>query len=125
MKMPIRLHKLCGQREPKAAAARRVGFEPDSARVALDDLFTNGESDASARILRPVVQALEDEKYSFVICGIDADAIVGDSNDPFQALLFRADFDARGDVAAAKLECVGHEVVDDLMQLSGISLYRR
>ena len=62
-------------------------FNPNFSTMAFNHTPANCQADASARKLRLGMQALENTKYSVKMFGINADAVVGDRENPAIALL--------------------------------------
>ena len=81
-----------------------LGFDPDVAAMAFDDLLAHGQADAGAGILVASVQALEDLEDAFGVAQINADAVVVDRDDPLGGAALDADVDARRFAAVAELE---------------------
>src|ERR1035437_1695493 len=106
-----------GEREVKRRAPGRLGFDPDSAPMALDNLLADGQPDAGAGIGLARVQALEDLENAFKILRINADAIVPHPEDPAFRLGPGADVDF-GRAFAAELEGVGDQILEQLRYLA-------
>ena len=51
-----------GEREVKSASLARFGFNPYASAVPFHYLFADGQADAGAWILPPIVQTLKDQK---------------------------------------------------------------
>jgi hypothetical protein len=52
--------------------------DPDASAVPLYDLLGDGEADAGAGILMPVVQALKDQEDALEVLRLNADAVILD-----------------------------------------------
>src|SRR5690606_15003341 len=68
-------HTAAGSGMKRRSVAGR-GLHPDAAAVALDDLSTDGQADAGARVFGAGVQALEDLEDPVLVLGVDADPVV-------------------------------------------------
>jgi hypothetical protein len=75
--------------EEEVTAAARLGLYPDAAAVTLDDLAANRQPNARSRILVLGVETREDIEDQPVVSRINANAVVGDAEDPVLAFSFR------------------------------------
>ncbi len=85
--------------------------------MALDDLFTNGQPDACARVLVAGVQALKHLKDTFVVLGIYADAVIAHGKNPIVLVALGRDVDLGGVVLGLEFDGVADQVLKDLDQL--------
>ena len=67
------------------AAGARFGFHPDPPAVVLDDLLADGQADAGAFVLARACRRWKIRKMRSKYSGVDADAVVGDGDDPVAA----------------------------------------
>ena len=73
-------------------------FYPNAPVVAFYNFFTNGQPNAGARVLLPVVQALENNKNSFKILRLNAYAVVLHRKNPHIVVTSRYLFGFGGDM---------------------------
>src|SRR5262249_42616405 len=110
--------------EAERAALAGLRFDPNTAAMTFHDLLANGQADARAGVLRPGVQALEDEKNPLGMLWGDADAVIADGEDPLPALGPGADVNARRLSRLAELDGVADEVLEQLGQLGSVRQHR-
>ena len=75
--------------EPEMSPPTLLRFHPDLAPMALDDLLTDGQSDARALVLAPTMQTPEGLEDLLGVLGLDADAVVFYPKDRVPILLFQ------------------------------------
>ncbi len=75
------------QRKKESRSLFGLRFDPHAATVALDDAFADREADTGARIFFTVMQALENDKNTLKIPGVNADAVVADGKYPVLFIL--------------------------------------
>src|ERR1700722_12417071 len=102
---PGRDLRRCRQGEAEPCAAGVVGVEPDLPAEVLDDLAGHGQADAGARVGGPLVQPLEDHEDALSVLRLDADAVVGKSEQPGPIVTADRDHDPRR-LSAAELQRV-------------------
>src|SRR3954451_16663011 len=93
-------------------------FHPDASVVLLDDPLADRETDTRTRDIA-TVQSFEDAEDLLCVFHMEADAIVGDTNDPLMPLQRRVDLDS-GRIACAVLYGVGDQILEQLPELAGI-----
>src|SRR5215217_8144857 len=71
-----------GQREQESGSAGVGSVDPNQSAVMLDDLLTQCQSDTGTAVLVAAVQALKDDEHLVGEVGADADAVVGDAEQP-------------------------------------------
>src|SRR5690349_9926209 len=81
--------------EVKGSTGTGAFPQPDPAPVELDDLAAQRQADARPAVFVAQVQPLEDGEDPLGVLLVDADAVVGDGEQPLLALRLRADLDAR------------------------------
>ena len=85
--------------EKEGRALPQGGFDPDAPAVALDDLFTQCQANAGARILTSGVQALKDLEDTRRILWGDTKAVVAYSDPPHAIAMLDPNMDGWGLVA--------------------------
>src|SRR6266511_2381108 len=88
------------EREIKRTAPPPFGLDPDSSAVTLHDLLGDGEANAAAGIIMPIVQALKDQKDALEVLRLNANAIILDPEQPLIPLLLCPHVDSNRAVAA-------------------------
>src|SRR5215469_14339091 len=91
--------------------------------MAFDDLFTDCQPDAGARILRPRVQPLEESEDPLYVLRLYADPIVPYAKYPALILAAGRDLHPRRHTWAAELQPIGDQVLKDLTQLRCVGLH--
>lgn len=107
-----------GEDEP-AADARGIGFDPDFAVMAFNDLFADRQPDAgTAAVIVLVMQPLEDLEHPLGLIGRDTDAVIVQSD--AQPVLDRLDpqFDLRRAGGVGIFDGVGDQVLEDTGHLA-------
>src|SRR5215217_65976 len=103
------------QREQKSGSAGVGSVDPNGSAVIFDDLLTQCQPDTGTAVLVAAVQALKDDEHLVGEVDADADAVVGDAEQPsgLVAVSARAalDDDPRGDSLLAEF----HRVTDEVL----------
>src|SRR5947209_5640035 len=117
--------RLSFQRKEKrgAAVGRRLG--PDTPAVAVDDALHDREAHSSACIVLGTVQPLEHPKEFVGVAHVEADTVVAHKVGALAALLARTYGDAGHIPVGGKLEGIGQQVDEDLLEQGGVGLAGR
>ena len=106
--------KLFSNCKIKSAAFSRFRLDPDSAPVPFDDLLADREPDARTRILFPMVQPLEDDKYLPEVLRSEPDAIIADGKLPVSRFIVAGNSDPWRYAGTVVLDRIANQVLENL-----------
>src|SRR2546421_5170451 len=110
--------RLSCQGKEKRGAAVGLRLGPDTPAVAVDDALRDRQADAGAVIVLGAVQPLEHPKELVGVAHVEADAVVAHKIHGLPALRAPAHGDTRHVAVGGKLEGVGQQVDEDLLEQS-------
>src|SRR5437879_618286 len=114
-----------GKREVEDGSCSKIRVDPDATAVSLNDLLTDGQTDAGSGIGVGAVQTLEDSEYLLRVLRIDPDTVVLDIKLPPCAFAPRGYFDP-GRRCPSIFNCISNQVLKKLFQMNGLnSNYRQ
>src|SRR5437870_520620 len=90
-----------------------------------DDLFANGQADASAWIVGAGMEPLEQGEDPLLILRLDADAVIAHAEEPLATLTHSRDMHSRRLIGPVELDAIGDQVLEQLAQLNGVALHDR
>ncbi len=97
-------------------------LHPNPAAVTLNDPLAYGEADASSRVLRSRVQALEDHENLLGVLRVDSDAVISHRKTPFRTSPLGRDMDSRR-LSPAELNSIPDQVLKQQAKLRLITHY--